>query len=209
MALFQIFLKSAADWAVGTVLDTVVSCFRCREKQDASIPNKHWETQECRNCHAINNQFVNACDFTVTPATGLIGCAEIGIDRRQYQWTNWKGKERGIAAKVFRTSRFLHLPYQASVLGLRDRSIVVRLIVKRYDDDSNITSSLGVLHPDADSFTVSTYWHWRKGHRILIPDTDLLWAPHNIPLKAHIDFLTEDKELITRHTRVISPWPKE
>lgn len=65
--LFSMVLSGAISWGVGRILDTLVTCDRCGQRDPSTIGNVQVNHLGCRNCHQEVIQFTNACDFTLGP----------------------------------------------------------------------------------------------------------------------------------------------
>ena len=84
--LFSLVLPGVTSWAIGRLLDTMMSCGRCGSTCNRDVPNYAATNLLCPSCHGSLNQYTNATSHTVQQ-NGAIGAAYVsGIS-----WEGWGG----------------------------------------------------------------------------------------------------------------------
>ena len=191
MDLFTMFLNSAFGWGVGKILDTLTSCKKCGQRDDQRIGNSQYNYIECSNCHRVINQFTNACDFTVNPQTKQIGHGLLDVGN--YKWV-WEAGDGLFDIK----KEFLGIPFEIQIEGMKSRDVVLELCVRRYSDEGLVVSKQNLLNVTYEVTHWSnyvTYFHENKfsqaDHGTLICDGRVM---------------SEYKEIMFEHRRLIKPW---
>lgn len=159
--LFSLVLESAASWAIGKFLDTLLECGTCGYKADNSISVQNYDTNNliCPRCGGFLDQYTNATSHTVN-RNGSIAAGYIS----NLHWGNWGG--------IWQT-RFSPT-FDINVVNSKYEDVVVKISVSDYDSYNLIYEDKSALKPTYER----TVWkdHWWKIPPDLFPKEKIVFA---------------------------------
>jgi hypothetical protein len=202
--LFGVILKVGdyiGSWAVQQILDVLVTCPKCGQKDLSRIGNRIFNQIECRNCHLGANQFTNACAQTVDTASGEIGHASFRLDHTV------KRVRTGILG--FGKITHFALPYGVRSRGVPGRSLAIEVTLIDFSSGWQVSNPRIIVlnsgHQDRG------YHRWKSPSLKVYSSSYPFWAEgklhHTTVLRCRSRLLTEDRHILHSYDRVVDVQP--